>query len=80
MLPRVTKFRVAGTVRSGLYEFDSAWAYVPAGRRAAALRPTATAPRLVEVRIDDIYAVREVAAAHPGRGWATATSPPTGSR
>jgi lipoprotein-releasing system permease protein len=26
MLPRVTKFRVAGTVHSGLYEFDSQWA------------------------------------------------------
>src|SRR5262245_30968428 len=29
MLPRVTKFRVAGLVHTGLYEFDAAWAYVP---------------------------------------------------
>ena len=61
MLPRVTRFRVAGTVHSGLYEFDSAWAYIPL---AAAQRLFADGDRasLVEVRIDDIYAVREVAA------------------
>jgi lipoprotein-releasing system permease protein len=61
MLPRVTKFRVAGLVHSGLYEFDSAWAYVP---MAAAQRLFAEGDRasLVELRIDDIYAVREVAA------------------
>ena len=27
--PRQTKLRVAGTVHTGLYEFDSSWAYVP---------------------------------------------------
>jgi lipoprotein-releasing system permease protein len=61
MLPRVTKFRVAGTVHSGLYEFDSAWAYIPmaAGQRLFADGDRAS---LVEVRIDDIYAVREVSA------------------
>ena len=73
MLPRVTKFRVAGTVHSGLYEFDSAWAYVP---MAAAQRLFAEGDRasLVEVRIDDIYAVREVAAtvlARLGEGYIT---------
>ena len=59
MLPRVTRFRVAGTVHSGLYEFDSAWAYVPI---AAAQRLFAEGDRasLVELRIDDIYMVREV--------------------
>jgi lipoprotein-releasing system permease protein len=61
MLPRVTKFRVAGTVHSGLYEFDSAWAYIPmaAGQRLFSDGDRAS---LVEVRIDDIYAVREVSA------------------
>src|SRR5262249_21339543 len=29
VLPRTTKLQVAGTVRSGLYEFDAAWAYLP---------------------------------------------------
>jgi lipoprotein-releasing system permease protein len=66
MLPRVTKFRVAGLVHSGLYEFDSAWAYIP---MAAAQRLFAEGDRasLVEVRIDDIYAVREVASSISGR-------------
>ncbi len=73
MLPRVTKFRVAGTVNSGLYEFDSAWAYIP---MAAAQRLFADGDRasLVEVRIDDIYAVREVAStmlARLGDGYLT---------
>lgn len=56
MLPRVTKFRVAGTVHSGLYEFDSAWAYIPL---AAAQRLFADGDRasLVEIRLEDIYAV-----------------------
>ena len=29
MLPRVTRLRVAGTVRTGLYEFDAALGYLP---------------------------------------------------
>jgi len=29
MVPSVKKFRVAGTVHSGLYEFDAQWAYIP---------------------------------------------------
>ena len=61
MLPLNTKFRVAGTVYSGLYEFDSQWAYIPlpvAQRLFTGGRDSAS---LVEVRIDDIYAVRDVA-------------------
>jgi lipoprotein-releasing system permease protein len=62
MLPRVTKFRVAGMVHSGLYEFDSAWAYIPmtAGQRLFTEGDRAS---LVELRIDDIYLVREVGTA-----------------
>ena len=60
VLPRVAKFRVAGTVHSGLYEFDSQWAYLSL---AAAQRLFGQADRasLVEVKIDDMYAVREAA-------------------
>jgi lipoprotein-releasing system permease protein len=60
VLPRVAKFRVAGTVHSGLYEFDAQWAYLPL---AAAQRLFGQGDRasLVEVKIDDMYAVREVA-------------------
>ena len=60
VLPRVAKFRVAGTVHSGLYEFDAQWAYLPL---AAAQRLFGQGDRasLVEVKIDDMYAVRQVA-------------------
>jgi len=59
VLPRVAKLRVAGTVHSGLYEFDSAWGYLSL---AAAQRLFADGDRasLIEVKIDDMYAVRQV--------------------
>lgn len=61
VLPRVTRFRVAGTVTTGLYEFDSAWAYLPLGTAQRLFTEGEDRASLVEVRIDDIYAVREVA-------------------
>jgi lipoprotein-releasing system permease protein len=66
VIPRPIRFRVAGTVRTGLFEFDSEWAYVPlaAAQRLFGHRDTAT---LVEVRLDDIYAVREAAEAIKAR-------------
>lgn len=60
LLPRVAKLRVAGTVRSGLYEFDSAWAYLSLAT-AQRLFGDGDRATLVEVRIDDLYAVKEVA-------------------
>ena len=60
MVPRITKLRVAGTVHSGLYEFDSSWGYVPLAV-AQRLFTGGDSASLVEVRIDDIYAAREVA-------------------
>jgi lipoprotein-releasing system permease protein len=61
VMPLRTKYRVAGTVRSGLFEFDSAWAYVPmaAAQRLFGQPGQAT---LVEVRVDDMYKVRPIAA------------------
>jgi lipoprotein-releasing system permease protein len=67
MLPRVTKFRVAGVVRSGLYEFDSAWAYVPMAAAQRMFAEGGDRASLVEVRIEDIYAVREASTAILGR-------------
>jgi lipoprotein-releasing system permease protein len=54
MLPRPTRFRVAGTVRTGLYEFDTAWAYVSLAA-AQPLFMEGDRASLVEVRIDDMY-------------------------
>ena len=59
LLPLVSKFKVAGVVRSGLYEFDAGWAYMslPAAQRLFADSDRAS---LVELRVDDIYAVRRI--------------------
>jgi lipoprotein-releasing system permease protein len=59
MLPRVTRVRVAGTVKTGLFEFDAGWGYMPL---AAAQRLFEEADRttLVEVRLDDMFAVKRL--------------------
>src|SRR5262249_4367505 len=59
VLPKLAKLRVAGTVRSGLYEFDAAWAYLPLAT-AQRLFGDGDRASLVEVRIDDMYAVKAV--------------------
>jgi lipoprotein-releasing system permease protein len=60
MIARQAKLRVAGTVSSGLYEFDSAWAYVPFAV-AQRLFDKGDAATLIEVRVDDMYAVKRIA-------------------
>jgi lipoprotein-releasing system permease protein len=60
VLPRVARYRVLGTVRSGLYEFDSEWAYLPMAT-AQRLFDVGDRASLVEVRVDDMYAVRAIA-------------------
>ena len=74
MVPRVTKLRVAGTVHSGLYEFDSSWAYVPLSVGQRLFTGGGDNASLVEVRIDDIYAARELGpqiVAALGQGYLT---------
>jgi lipoprotein-releasing system permease protein len=61
MVPSIKKFRVAGTVYSGLYEFDAQWAYIPLAVAQRLFTEGSDSASLVEVRIDDIYAVKEVA-------------------
>jgi lipoprotein-releasing system permease protein len=58
LLPRVARLRVAGLVRTGLYEFDSGWAYLPMGA-AQRLFGTEGRATLVEVRVQDMYGVRD---------------------
>jgi lipoprotein-releasing system permease protein len=62
VLPRMLRFRVLATVRSGLYEFDAAWAYLPLAS-AQRLFDAGDRASLVEVRVDDMYAVREIGSA-----------------
>jgi lipoprotein-releasing system permease protein len=59
ILPRVASYKVMGTVRSGLYEYDSVFAYVPLAA-AQKLFDQGDRASLVEVRIDDMYAVDTV--------------------
>jgi len=59
VMPRMTKFKVVGLVRSGLYEFDAGWAYMSL-QDAQRLFLEDDRASLVELRIDDIYAVHRV--------------------
>jgi lipoprotein-releasing system permease protein len=58
LLPRVTRVRVAGTVKTGLYEFDAGWAYVPLAAAQRLFDPS-DSRTLVEVRLDDMFEVQE---------------------
>jgi lipoprotein-releasing system permease protein len=60
VLPRMAKFRVLGIVRSGLYEFDAAWAWLPMAS-AQRLFDMGDSANLVEVKVDDMYQVRPIA-------------------
>jgi lipoprotein-releasing system permease protein len=66
VIPRATRFQVAGTVRTGLFEFDSEWAYIPLASAQRLFGQEGRAS-LVEVRLEDIYAVRAAAEAILGR-------------
>jgi lipoprotein-releasing system permease protein len=65
VLPRRRPFRVAGIVRTGLYEFDSEWAYMPLVT-AQRLFGQPGQVSLVEVRAADIYGVQGLAASIMG--------------
>lgn len=60
--PRVARFRVGGLFESGMYDFDSSFAYVSIGEAARLLgmRERATG---VEVRVERIYDAGKIAAA-----------------
>jgi lipoprotein-releasing system permease protein len=60
LLPNVKRLRVAGTVRTGLYEFDSGWAYLPFAF-VEHLSAATDEAGLVEVKIKDVYAVKKIA-------------------
>jgi len=73
LLPRVTRVRVVGTVRTGLYEFDAGWGYLPL---AAARRLVDDDGRTthVEVRLHDMFSVKQGARdilARLGDGYVT---------
>jgi lipoprotein-releasing system permease protein len=61
LLPRVVRVRVVGTVKTGLYEFDAGWGYLPLACARRLFDADATS--LVEVRLDDMFAVKPVSKA-----------------
>ncbi|HXK10339.1 MAG TPA: ABC transporter permease [Vicinamibacteria bacterium] len=73
IIPRQTRVRVAGIVKTGLYEFDAAWGYLSL---AAARRLIDDEGRTthVEVRLHDMFAVKQGAKdilARLGDGYVT---------
>jgi lipoprotein-releasing system permease protein len=71
--PRYTRFRVVGIFSSGLYDYDAKWAYIalPAAQK---VRGNGNAAEMIQMKVADIYAVKEVAArvrAVAGPGFVT---------
>ena len=58
--PRVVRYRVAGLAESGMYEFDSTFAYVSFDEAGRLMGMPGRATG-IEVRVHDIYAAGEVA-------------------
>jgi len=59
MAPRYRDFKVAGIFKSGLPEYDSTWAYISLDA-AQQLTGSADAAQIVQMKVDDIYAVKEI--------------------
>ena len=59
MIPKVGKFEVAGTFKSGMYEFDSAFAYISL-KDAQELFEMKDRVTDIEVRVSDIYNLHPV--------------------
>jgi lipoprotein-releasing system permease protein len=73
LLPRVARLRVVGTVKTGLYEFDAGFGYLPLESARRLFDESGRSVR-VEARLHDMFAVkpaaREVLAAL-GEGYVT---------
>ena len=59
MAPRYREFRIAGVFKSGLAEYDSAWAYISLDA-AQQLTGSAGTAEVIQMRVDDLYAVKEI--------------------
>lgn len=73
VIPASRRFRVAGTFRLGLFDYDNAWALLPL-REAQRLTGLAGEAGRLEARAEDLFAVREVeaeAARALGPGFST---------
>lgn len=57
MQPVLAKFRVAGIVRTGLFQFDDGWAWMQLLEADRLLSPSGSGNVMVEVRLKDMFAV-----------------------
>jgi lipoprotein-releasing system permease protein len=60
MMPMPKRARVVGTVRTGLYEFDATWGYLPIEAARRILDAEGRTAH-IEVKIQDIFAVKPMA-------------------
>lgn len=61
IVPRAKDLRVVGIFSSGLYDYDSRWAYVSLGA-ARRLTGDSEVVQVVQMQVDDIHAVKAIAA------------------
>ncbi|HYY41273.1 MAG TPA: ABC transporter permease, partial [Pyrinomonadaceae bacterium] len=60
--PSARRVRVAGLFRTGLYEFDSAWVYLPLRDAVSFANAAPASAPVISLETDDIYRAPEVAA------------------
>src|SRR4029078_6734334 len=59
MVPKNSRFRVAGIFDSGFYDYDSSWSFVRLSD-AQRLFATGDVAQILELKIDDIYKASEI--------------------
>ena len=57
VMPQLAKFRVAGVVETGLYEFDAGWGWISLMEAERLLASSGAGTVLVEARLQDMYEV-----------------------
>jgi lipoprotein-releasing system permease protein len=62
VMPQLAKFRVAGVVQTGLYEFDAGWGWISLLEAERLLASSGAGTVLVEARLQDMYAVDDAEA------------------
>lgn len=60
-VPRTLRLRLVGIFSSGLYEYDSHWAYI-ALAAAQRIRGEGDTAGVIQMKVNDLYAVKEIAA------------------
>jgi lipoprotein-releasing system permease protein len=62
LAPRQQVFKIVGIFQSGLYDYDANWGYI-AAPAVATLVPSTTTSQIIQLKVDDIFAVKQIGAA-----------------